>query len=91
MDTHVFIDEIIVSCIERIRPDLKKETNVSRKYVEILRYVNEDLIDGNHEMTIWIDPGNVEVQHVHQEAKDKAPSVSNEVLYSAQNETIGIF
>jgi len=49
--------------------------------VEVLRYINEDLIDGHHEMMIWIDPGYVEVQHNSQENKMSKLATTNSILY----------
>lgn len=81
LDTYVYIDDIIVKSIEKIRPDLIREKNQSRKYVEVLRYIDESIIDGNHEMMIWVDPGRVEVQHNYQENKNSQSTTDNTILY----------
>lgn len=65
LGTHVYIDPIIVHSLENVIDSNIGKMSKSRQYVEVLRYLDESVIDGNHEMMLWIDPGLVEVLHIY--------------------------
>lgn len=64
LGTHVYIDPIIIRSIQNSIDPSIASMNKSRQYVEVLRYLDQYEIDGKYEMTLWIDPGLVEVQHI---------------------------
>ena len=95
LGTRVYIDPIIITTfINSIDKNISK-LDKSRQYVEILRYIDETVIDGKHEMMLWLDPGLVEIQHVWLEQRDmqtgnpnssreEHPRMKNEVIYRSK-------
>lgn len=91
LGTRVYIDPLIITTfINSIDKNISK-LDKSRQYVEILRYIDETVIDGKHEMMLWLDPGLVEIQHVWLEQRDMNsgnPNSSREELPRMKNEVI---
>jgi len=100
LGTRVYIDPIIITTfINSIDKNISK-LDKSRQYVEILRYIDETVIDGKHEMMLWLDPGLVEIQHVWLEQRDmhtgnpnssreEVTRMKNEVIYRSKGNTQG--
>jgi hypothetical protein len=100
LGTRVYIDPIIITTfINAIDRNISK-LDKSRQYVEILRYIDETVIDGKHEMMLWLDPGLVEIQHVWLEQRDmhtgnpnssreEVTKMKNEVIYRSKGNTHG--
>jgi len=96
LGTRVYIDPIIITTfINSIDKNISK-LDKSRQYVEVLRYIDESVIDGKHEMMLWLDPGLVEIQHVWLEPRDlqtgnpnssreEHPRIKSDVIYRSSN------
>jgi len=61
-DKYVFLEDVLVETFCDVVPELRKKT-MSRKYMEVLRYIKESVLEAYQETVMWIDPGCVEVQH----------------------------
>merc|ERR1719291_35657 len=96
LGTRVYIDPIIIKTFINSIDKTISKLDKSRQYVEVLRYIDESVIDGKHEMMLWLDPGLVEIQHVWLEPRDlqtgnpnssreEHPRIKSEIIYRSAN------
>lgn len=63
-DKYVYLEQCLVDSFCDILPSMKKQT-LSRQYMEVLRHLKHNMLEGYQESLIWIDPGCVEARHIH--------------------------